>query len=64
MQSKDQTLFHMDLYREFRHIESRGLSINYAEMEHQLIAIAQAEKHEQLLRQHCSGTFLKLLSHV
>ena len=64
MQSKNHSLYSADLYREFRHIESRGLAINYAEMKQQLIAIRHASQYEQSLRQHCSGTYAKLLSNV
>lgn len=64
MQSKSHSLYSSELFRELRHIESRGLSLNYAEMEQQLIAISHANPIELSTRKHRSGSFQKILSHV
>ena len=52
------------LYRELRHIESRGLSINYSAMERQVYAINHASSDEQTMLKNHSTAFLKVLSHV
>lgn len=52
------------LARELRHIESRGLAINYAAIERQVNAINLYPAQEQARLKHRTSAFLKMLSHV
>lgn len=52
------------LYRELRHIESRGLSINYAAIEKQILAMNLYPGIEQALLKNRSSAFSKLLANV